>query len=215
MGLAQIRLLPGLAGKQQYLPVLGNLQQHLQGGGHPLVVKGDQRIVQNQRRRLLLGEQHVTDRQAYRQIELVCRPLAQLPEGAGKGVPRLRGGLQLPVEQYSIILPSGEFCKVFRRFFSKLRGEAVLQGCIGGGQGLEGQGDGVVFPLELPVGGLLFRQLLPQFGGAAGELELPLGMGQALPGLPEGQLDLRELLAQQLGRDLGGCLRRSVLQGVC
>ena len=175
VGAAEIGPLPGVAGEEKDLPALGDLQEDLQRQGHAFVVEGGQGVVQDQGGGGGVREDQVAEGQAQGQVELVRRALAQLGlGGGGQGRRGLDGGGEVPVQQYSIILPSGEFCKVFCRSFSQGGGKAALEGVPGGGEGLQSQPGGVRLPPEgVPAEALLLQSGL-QGGGGAGELELPL-----------------------------------------
>ena len=138
-----------MAGEQQDLAGAALLCQPVQGGGQPLVVKVGQGIVQDQGRGLIPGQHHPADGQPHRQVQLISRTLTQQGQGPGHGVP---GGLgaegQVPVQQHLVVPAAGDGGENPGRFRPQGRGKPGLQDGVGLGQGLHGQGNGVVLRLE-------------------------------------------------------------------
>ena len=159
----QIGPLPVMAGEQQNLTILTLLEQPLQRSGQPLVIEGGEHVIQDQRDMLLRRQYQLTDGQPHRQIQLIGGALAQHLNAAGCGVAGGLGGeSQRPVQQYLVVAPSRQGGENFRRASAQRRGETVLQGLVGGGQGVHGQLDRFVFGLQALQLSMLLGQLSRQ-----------------------------------------------------
>ena len=167
--------LPALTGEKEDLPLRAQPGQIVQGGRKPGVVKGQEGIVQNQGRILLRRQDHFADGQADGQIELVGGACAEKLNAAAGGVAAGLGGeMELPVQENVAPGAAGHVRENFRGSAPQLRGEAVLQGGVGGLKRIQGEPEGVVFRL-LP------DKLLLQAGDLVSQrLGIPPGVETAL-----------------------------------
>lgn len=95
-----------LAGEQQDLTVLGQLCEQVQDHRQTVIVKGQQRVVQDKRTGLGRGEDQVRHRQTEGQVELVGGALAQERQGAvGQGAGLPDGDVETAVQGHLENLP--------------------------------------------------------------------------------------------------------------
>lgn len=124
---------------------------------------------------MLRRQDHLADGQADGQIELVGGACAEKLDTAAGGVAAGLGGeMELPVQENVAPGTAGHVRENFRGPATQLRGEAVLQGGVGGPKRIQGEPEGVVFRL-LP------DELLLQAGDLVSQrLGIPPGVKTAL-----------------------------------
>ena len=162
-----------MAGEKEDLATLRLLSEEAEGGGAAAVVKVRQGVVQDQGDGVALGQGQLADGKAHGQVQLIQRSGGEVLGVPGGVAPLgLRCKAEAPVQGHGVVAAVGELGEDLRRPAAQRRGEAVLQVRVGLGQGVHGQGEGVILPLQA---GDLRRQL--RLPGGEGVLAASGGHG--------------------------------------
>ena len=153
-----------VAGEEEHLALLGELLQECHGRLQAGVVKAEQGVVQDQRG---LGGDSLGHGQAEGKVQLIRRSLTA-PESLPQGVFLRAAGAegQVRIQAQPVVFPLGQPGQIFLGLPGNAGGKAALQRLGSLGQGILGQRQGGLVPLQR-------SDPLVQLGQAGGQLRFP------------------------------------------